>query len=327
MSVGVRKEVRPCWDKFMQKVTISQPELDQANGRFDDYMLFVTQRLAAKHVDPKIALFEAVTLIGKDGFQISLGSHKDAAAQNVSRWFDSYYGKRQHISYCLPQVACAINGSVHLLRMPILRPERMQLTEAVVDLTVPMAGLISSKQMKSLAEMYNEFYDALHLIAQFDKTTIVHLETSARYLADGAALYAEARWESHHFVEKAMKEVLEPTGIAITGAAGHEIEGALNNAWQEINKPPLPADLLADASCSTAMRYERTLQPMELTLRAHHAAIRLGARIAKCLPEIPPMVDELSISPRALKRDPVLSVIRAIAAIDTLPSVPIRLHR
>lgn len=311
----------------MQKISITQADLDSGNGQFNNYMRLVAQRLTARNVNPKTALLAAVSMIEKDGLKISLGSFKDAAAVNVSKWFDNLYGDRQHISYCLPPVAYGINGATYLLRMPILRPKAIPLTEAVIDLTDLSSQLISSKQLKSLAETYNEFYDALHLIARFDKATVIHLETSAQYLVDSTALYAHSRWESLHFVEKAMKEVLAHAEIAIKGADGHDIRGALNDAWLEAGKPPLSLDLLDHAWCSQAMRYEKTPQPQDATILAHHAAIRLGAKIAACLPAVPPMVDEISIPPNSLKHDAWLAVIRAVSAIGQSQSAPIRLTR
>lgn len=311
----------------MQKVTITQDELNQGTGRFEEYMKYIAQRLAAKNINPKIALFAATDLIQKDGYSIRLGSFKDEAAINVSRWFDELYGERQNISYYLPAVAYQINGAIHLLRMPILREPTMHVCEAVIDLTDQMANQISQNQFLALEQNYNEFYDAMHLISRLDKVTVTHLEASAQYLLDSPALYAQSRWEALHFVEKAMKEQLDPLGVSFSGKDGHDIKGMLHDEWMKTGKPALPIAFLSDAWCSAAMRYEKTSQPFLITLKAHHAAIRLGAQIAECLPDIQQIQDKLSIPVGELNRDAALAITRAVSAIKSSKPEPIKLLR
>lgn len=73
----------------MQKILVSQQELDEASGQFNGYMHYVKHRLSVD-LDPRTALFSAVSLISKDGLTIKLGSVRDAAAQNVENWLNDY---------------------------------------------------------------------------------------------------------------------------------------------------------------------------------------------------------------------------------------------
>ncbi|WPN98345.1 hypothetical protein [Pseudomonas sp. MUP55] len=300
----------------MQKQEITQTELDAGNGNFDNYMKYVIQRVAAKGSDPAVAIFIAADIICSDGHALIIGSTCDSAGTNVINWIDGFYSKRAHISYCLPSIAYTVHGAPFLLRMPALREEKMPVTEAVVELSDRAASAISSSKFSLLESEYNEFYDALELICRIDTSIVAHLESAARCIYDGAAHYAMARWESLHFIEKAMKEVLFPLGVKIEGSAGHDLRGALHTAWKDAGKPSLPAQLIDDVMCSSSMRYERTEQPYSATIRAHHSSIRLGALISRELAAAPTMTETLSISLKSVSRDPLLAITRVISALD-----------
>jgi hypothetical protein len=313
----------------LQKVEISQEELNQGNGRFNDYMRYVAQRLSSKSVDPRVALFSASDQIRDDGLQIEIGSFRDDAGLSVVNWMTNFYGERHNISHCLPPVACQINGLQYLLRMPILRPDEMLVTQAVIDLTATMSKEMSNNQFSYLDREYNEFYSALYKICLLDATTVVHLESSAQRIYDGATHYALSRWESLHFVERAMKEVLDPLGVKATGKDGHDVKGVLHDKWILSGKLALPDQMLSDVMCSAAIRYERTPQPFLATLKAHHAAIRLGALIASEILSMPPLEDKLSIPFSDICRNPALSVARIMQAIDASVAnwQPVKLKR
>jgi hypothetical protein len=313
----------------MQQVSISQEELSNGSGQFHEYMKFVAHRLTAKSADPRLSLFAAVDLIRKDGYKIKIGTYIDDAGVSVRDWLKNFYGERQHISYCLPSIAYQINGITYLLRMPILRGEKILISHAAIDLTEEVEREISDKALSAFEREYNEFYNALYQISKFDTTVVAHLETAAQRIFEGAAHYASARWESLHFVEKAMKEIIKPLGIDVTGADGHEITGRLHDEWMRVGKPQLPIDLLDSVTCSSSMRYEKTPQPYLVTLKAHHASIRLGALIAHEAPKIQAMGDSLSVSTKTLSRDASLEMARVVQALDpriaTLP--PVKLVR
>ncbi len=63
----------------MQKVEITQLELNVGSGKFHEYMKFVVQRLAAKLTDPRHALIAATNIITSDGLTLTIGSESDDA--------------------------------------------------------------------------------------------------------------------------------------------------------------------------------------------------------------------------------------------------------
>ncbi len=300
----------------MRKVAITQEELDQGNGNFHDYMSYVRDRLAAKFVEPRDALFAAARLIFEDGYKIELGSELDDAGLAISNWINNFYGDRQNISYCFPCIAYQLNGAIYLLRMPIARVKDIPILDAVIALSEESAKRISKKQLEKLRSEYNEFYSLLYEISRFDVTTVIHLESSADRLITGAAHYALSRWESLHFVERAMKEVLEPKGIELSGSDGHNISGALHRAWIATGHPPLPDNLLKQVMCSPSIRYQKTPHPFLAAINAHHASIRLGALIAREIPAVPKMTDHLQIDEFDLSREGPLAIARVIKALD-----------
>ncbi|MDT6997614.1 hypothetical protein [Burkholderia cenocepacia] len=304
----------------MQKVEITQHDLNTGSGQFHDYMKFVVQRLTTKTADPALYLFYAAEIIVADGHTINICSDYDDAGVSVANWISSFYGEREEISYCLPALAYQINGVAYLLRFPIYREPRILFTQAVIDLSDLAVEQASSKSLALLELTYNEFYNALYVISRLDTTTVTHLQASAHRIYDGAAHYALARWESLYFVERAMKEILLFEGSAIKkGSDGHDVRGELNNAWIASGKPPLPVNLLDDVMCSASIRYERTPQPFIATMRAHHAAIKLGALIARELPAPPVMEDQISVELKEISRDPVLSLARLTQSLK--PSI------
>jgi len=304
----------------MQKCVVSQQELNEGTGQFDDYMKFVVQRLTSKETDPKIALFAAATIIADDGLVIRVGSEPDDAALNVSNWLNDFYGDRNKVSCCLPPLAYQLNGIAYLLRFPLIRPGQMLVTQAVIDLEESAASLISSKSLALLEETYNEFYDTLYQLCRLDTTTMAHLAAAAHNIYAGRAHYAQARWDSLFFVEFALKEVFRSAGIAVPkGSDGHDVRGTLHDMWVAAGKPALPRHLLDDVMCSTAMRYDTTPQPFLATMRAHHAAIRLGAMIAHELPALPTMGMEQSVDPKDFARDITHSLVCLMQSAD--PSV------
>ena len=301
----------------MKKVVISQDELDQGNGQFQEYMQYVERRLSSKYFEPAMALFNIIDIIKKDGYSIELGSVRDDAAINVEKWVDEFYAERGHISYCFPGVAHIVNGAVYLLRMPVDRVSEIVLTQAVISLTQPAADLISTKQLERLESDYNDFYNCYYGMSKFHPTVVTHLDSSAQKIYSGSAHFALSRWESLHFVEKAMKELLTPLGIKITGGKGHDIRGAVYDEWLKAGLQPLPVQLLDDVMCSAnSIRYEKTPQPFDSTLKAYHSAIRLGGLIAEQVPSVPKMEEQLAVTIGELSLDAVMAFARIILAVD-----------
>lgn len=292
----------------MQKILVSQQELDDASGQFNEYMHYVKHRLSLD-LDPRTALFSAVSLISKDGLTIKLGSVRDAAAQNVENWLNDYFGERAHIEFALPKLAYRLNGAVYLLRMPVPRMDRIPLTVAVESLTDNAAASISSKRLLELTNDFNEFYEALYEISGLLPTTVVHLRDAAQRILQGPMFFGLARWDTLMFVEKAMKELL-PKGISVKGSDGHDVNGAVHEAWIAAGLPVLPADFLDDVMCSPTTRYSKTAMPLDSTLKAHHSSVRLGALIAKNLAIIDGSQDELRMELEKVRPDPLLSVAR-----------------
>ncbi|WP_426270497.1 hypothetical protein ACN9MB_01290 [Dyella kyungheensis] len=300
----------------MQKIDITQEEIDQGNGRFHEYMGYVRGRLAMKNVEPKDALFGAARLILQDGHKVALGSEPDDAALAVSNWLSNFYGDRENVSYCFPSIAYQINGAIYLLRMPIVRTHEISLLNAVIALTEESAKRMSDRQFERFQSEYNEFYTNLYTISRFDVTTVIHLESAADRLCIGAAHNALSRWESLHFVERAMKEVLQPKGIELKGSDGHDVSGALHRAWVGAGLPHLPEELLRQVMCPPAIRYQKSPHPFLAAINAHHASIRLGALIAKEIPGVPRMKNTLQIEQDDLAREGVLAIARVYPAMD-----------
>ncbi|MCK8668216.1 hypothetical protein M1M11_25370 [Pseudomonas azerbaijanoccidens] len=297
----------------MQKILISQQELNDGSGHFDEYMHFVKHRLFVD-LDPRTALFSAVSLISKDGLKIELGSFRDAAAQNVENWLSEYYGERAHIDFALPRIAYRLDGAIYLLRMPVPRMDLLPLTVAVEDLTDNAAASISSQRMSALTNDFNEFYDALYEISELLPTTVIHLRDAAQRILQGPMFFGLARWDTLMFVEKAMKELL-PKGITVKGSDGHDVRGAVHEAWLAAGLPALPMGLLDDVMCSHTVRYSETTMPVDTTLRAHHSSVRLGALIAKNLVTLDGSQNELRIKLEKVRPDPLLSVARIEKAL------------
>lgn len=249
---------------------------------------------------------------------MSVGSDSDDAGTNLSNWFQNFYGARGNISYCFPPLAYQLFGIPYLLRMPVLRPEKLLLTQAFIDLTEEISVRVSQKQLALLEQEFNEFYDAMDMIARLDPTTVVHLESSAQRIHTGAVHYALSRWESLHFIERAMKEVLEPLGIRAGGAEGHDIAGFLHEKWIQAGKTPLPNTLLANVQCTAHIRYEKAPQPFLSTLKAHHSAIRLGALIANELSTVDPIEEKVNIRLKDLARGGIMALARILPALAQL---------
>lgn len=299
----------------MQKISITQEELDLGEGLFDQYMQYVLHRLTAASCVPELAVFQAIEIVGNDGYLIKFGSDTDSAGISVANWIANNIGERQNISYCLPHVAYQIFGVNYFFRMPILRPDSMLLTQAVVDLTIDLEKRLPIQRVALIEHDYNEFYDALEKIVMLDPTTVIHLESAAQRIYEGEAHYALSRWESLHFVERAMKEVLEPLGIKESGRNGHDVAGLLHTRWKDIGKKSLPQPLLNDVNCSADIRYQRSPTSFVRAIRAHHASIRLAALIAQEMPAIPPMEDRMKISFKDLKRGASLFIARMLPAL------------
>lgn len=299
----------------MEKPTITQEELDQGTGNFNQYMLYVKQRIAGK-TTPEMAIFSAVSQIAKDGFKIEFGSFSDDAAKQTQKWFDNHFGERAHISYCFHPVAYEIGGNSYQFRMPMMRVEEIPLIEAVEDITEENASSISNKKFLQLVQDYNELYDAMYNISAFSPITSIHVKQACNFIMEGSSFYSLSRWDSLYFVEKAMKEILEPLGVQLRGADGHDIQGALHSAWQSKGLQSLPEELLTDVMCSSAMRYNETTQPLSSALKAHHSSIRLGAIIANYLPAVEKMGEELHIKAKQFSLAPSLNIAKIIAAVD-----------
>jgi hypothetical protein len=299
----------------MEKIEITQQELNQASGNFELYMFYVKQRILGK-TTPEMALFAAVDRVKKDGFEIVLGSYSDEAGTRVRDWFENHYGDRADISYCFHPIAYDIGSHPYLLRMPMLRVEAIPLIEAVVNITEENAASISRNKLDSIEREYTELYNAMYNISVFSPMTSIHIKQASSLIMEGSATFALSRWESLYFVEKAMKEVLSPLGVNITGPEGHDIQGALHTAWKANGLPALPEDLLSDAMCTTKMRYNETPQPFPSTLKAHHSSIRLGSLIADHMTAAPTMEDEHHVKIKELSRAPGLNLARLIKAID-----------
>lgn len=301
----------------MKKVIISQDELDQGNGQFQEYMQYVERRLSSKYFEPAMALFNFVDIIKGDGYNIELGSFCDEAAKNVEKWVSNFYAERGDISYCFPGVAYKVNGAVYMLRMPVSRVSEIMLTDAVVNLTQPAADSIGSKQLERLENDYNDFYDCYYGVSKFHTIVSTHLDASAQRIYNGAAQFALSRWESLHFVEKAMKELLTPLNINITGKNGHDIRGAIYNEWLKAGLQPLPVKLLDDVMCNAnAVRYEKKPQDFDKTLKAYHSAVRLGGLIAEQIPSVPNMQEKLAVKLEEFSLDAVMTFARLILAVD-----------
>ncbi len=313
----------------MQKVSITQDELDLGEGRFDQYMQYVLQRLSTASCMPELAVFQAVELVKKDGYLIKFGSNMSSSGVSVANWMANNFGERKNISYCLPHIAYQIYGVTYFLRMPILRPESLLLTQAVVDLTPDLERRLSVRQFSRIEEDYNDFYGALEKIVRFDSTTVIHLESAAQRIYEGSAHYALSRWESLHFVERALKEVLEPLGTKETGRNGHDIAGALHRHWQSNGKKPLPPSLLDSVKCSADIRYQRSPISFVRAINAHHDSIRLAALIANELPAAPPMEDKMTISLKDFMRGASLLIARILPALarDHLPTRRVKIIR
>jgi hypothetical protein len=97
---------------------------------------------------------------------------------------------------------------------------------------------------------------------------------------------------------------------------GHDVRGALHDAWIEADKLALPLEMLDAVMCPSSIRYEKTPQPFITTVRARHAAVKLGALIARELPAPPVMEDEFSMKIKTISRDPVLALARIVQSID-----------
>ncbi|MEO3715613.1 hypothetical protein [Roseateles flavus] len=300
----------------MQKVKITQEELSRGDGQFDRYMQYVFQRLTAASCVPELALFQAASLIKKDGYVIKLGSDPDAVGLSVANWISNHFGERQEISYCLPQVAHQLYGITYLLRMPILRPDSILLTQAADGLSPSFEQRLPAKMLAQFEQDYNDLYGALELIVRLDATTVVHLESAAQRLYAGSVHHALSRWESLHFVERAMKEVLEPLGVKETGKNGHDVAGVLHDCWQAAGKKPLPRKLLDDVHCSADIRYQKSPAPFLQAMQAHHASIQLAALIAQEIPPVPPLESGMLIRFKDLVRDASLLLARIQPALQ-----------
>lgn len=177
---------------------------------------------------------------------------------------------------------------------------------------------LSDKQTSMLQRDFNEFYEALFVISRLDATTVIHLESAAQRICESTVHNALSRWESLHFVERAMKEVLDTLGVRTSGSQGHDIAGNLHVHWINAGKRPLPQALLNDVQCSAAIRYERSPVPFISTLKAHHSSIRLAALVASEIPAVSEMKDTLTLSHRGLARNASLEIARAIPALKKL---------
>lgn len=299
----------------MRKVSITQEEINKGDGNFNDYMGYVRDRLSAKFVEPRNSLFAAIDLISNDGFTIDLGSEPDDAGLAVANWMSNFYGDRENVSYCFPHIAYQINGVIYQLRMPIVREEKIPLLEAVIGMTEEAAARISKNKLIKLQSEYNEFYSIFYDISRLDTTTIIHLESAAERLLAGAAHYALSRWENLHFIERAMKEVLEPKGVKLTGSNGHDIRGALHREWITAGLSDLPSDYLDQVMCSPSIRYQRAPHPFLTAINAHHAAIRLGVLIVREIPEELNIIDNLNIKTADLIREGPLAIARVYKAL------------
>ncbi|SDY38527.1 hypothetical protein [Pseudomonas sp. NFACC08-1] len=309
----------------MKKIEITQDDLDQGTEKFHLYMLYVKHRIAGL-ADPRMAVFTAIDTIQKDGYRVIFGSRPDNAGKNVSNWIDEYYGDRSHISYCFPSIACEIDGSAYLLRMPLLRVDKIPLTQAVIDITESSASSISSKRHSLLEQEYTDYYNALYNISVFNPASIIHISAAANYILHSKATYALARWESLSFVEKTMKEILRAFDIKMSGADGHDIQGALHTEWKNAGLPALPEALLSDVMCTTAMRYQETPQPFAATLKAHHSSVRLGAIISKQKQAMPHIENEFKFKIKDMSLDPCLHIARLVKAIDPLAGNSPKVH-
>lgn len=297
----------------MRKISITQEELDYGEGQFDQYMQYVFQKMAQTGLNPELAVFQAIDLIRKDGYSVGFGLGRELSGISVENWIANNLGRRQNISWCLPYIAYPIAGVAYYFRMPIIRPESMLLTQAVVDITPDREIRLSERQISQIEEDYNEFYDALEKIVKFDSTTIIHLESSAQRIYENDAYYALSRWESLHFIERAMKEVLELSGISETGSKGHDIKGVLHDRWQGVGKIPLPSSLLDSVHCTPKIRYQRTPSSFSRAIQAHHDSIRLAALIAKEMPSVAPMEDSIEL---LVERGASLAIARILPALS-----------
>ena len=301
----------------VKKVIISQDELDQGNGQFQEYMQYVERRLSSKYFDPAVALFNMVDIIKADGYSIELGTFRDDAAKNVEKWTSDFYAERGYISYCFPHVAYKVNGTAYMLRMPVDRIDEIKLTDAVISLSQPAADSIGSNQLERLENDYNDFYGCYYGISKFHPTISTHLEASAQKIYSGSAHFALSRWESLHFVEKAMKELLAPLNINITGKNGHDIRGVIYNEWLKAGLQPLPVKLLDDVKCNAnTVRYEKKPQEFDRTLKAYHSAIRLGGLIVDQMPSVQKMQEKLAVKLEDFSQDTGMTFARLILAVD-----------
>lgn len=300
----------------MKKVSITQEEINKGEGNFHDYMSYVRDRLSNKFIEPSYSLFAVADLITADGYKISLGSNPDDAGLSVTNWLANFYGDRQHISYCFPPIAYQINGVLYCIRMPIERVKEIPLLEAVNGLTEEAVMRITRSKLEKIQSDYNEFYTMFYDISRFDVTTIIHLESAADRLLAGAAHYALSRWESLHFIERAMKEVLKLKGVRLSGSNGHDISGALHREWIKVGLPPLPIELLQQVMCTPAIRYQRAPHPFIASVAAHHASIRLAAIIAREIPQQPKIEDKMIINSSVLFREGALAIARLYKSLD-----------
>lgn len=299
----------------MQKIIITQEELDLGEGQFDQYMQYVLHRMSNASYMPELAVFNAVDLVQKDGYSVIFGSDMSASGTSISNWMRNNFGERQNVSWCFPQIAYPIFGCIYFLRMPLIRPESLLLTQAVADLTPDMEKRLSARQFLQIEKDYNEFYEALEMIARFDSTTLVHLKSAAQLIYEGPAHFALSRWESLHFIELAMKEVLEPLDVKETGKKGHDVAGVLHSHWLNKGKNPLPQSALDAVNCSADMRYQKSPTSFVRALNAHHESIRLAALIAHEIPPASPMEDSMSISIKGFEKGVYHLIARILPAL------------
>lgn len=300
----------------MKKIQITQQELNYGYGNFHLYMNMIRENLISQGVEQYDALTAATTLITNDGHKIESGSNSNLAGLSVANWLLNFYDKKRDISYCFPSVAYQINGVIYRLCMPVVKGYDMSLIEAITNLTADVARKISEEQLEIIKLEYNEFYREFYRISYFDVTTLIHFEAAAERLLSGAAYYALSRWETLHFIKRAMWEILEHKGVKRRDNSDKDEISVIYKQWITAGLSPLPMHLLMQVICSPSIRYQKGPHSFLATINAHHASIRLAGLIAREFTIEPVTKGCVAVEPYTLFREGSLAVARVFHALS-----------
>jgi hypothetical protein len=232
---------------------------------------------------------------------------QDAAA-HIARWFEKTYGDRQKAYLGPGSSIVVVRGEAWELNLPLIygrvqcvvEPDLQRYANATVlgtggnlpilnilniitDFPQSLASQLTLPEMREILDVFRVTLDRMNSIETMRRHPLIpealsDLAASVRHILAPQPHFGQSKWSSAQAAEKMLKSLLKAKGIEYP--FNHNIDG-LSALAVGAGMKSIPDYALSDLRARAGLRYGEGETNLLDAVRAHHAALLVGAHVAQ----------------------------------------------